>query len=802
MSDDQNIEDVLANLFDGDSGSATDKLIAGKFAFKQLLGLEGQATVILAREISLNRDVVLKIYHATDQPAKTRLLNEGRAIVGIESRHVVKCLGIEENDDSMILVLEHIVGRTLDHELESKKFSTNEILKLFRQLVKGVEAVHERGLLHLDLKPGNVVVDQDRQCKLIDFGLTHQTETGQSSSAGTPAFMAPEVADSNSPKHVDERTDIFGLGAVLYYMLTKKPPFEGESAESCKRRSRQAEIIPVGEIQPDVPAKVARLCMKCLSRLPHDRFASTKDLANELDANLPRVKRRSKAPLIAAIALGLLVAVFAAIYFRGDVPDKSVAGDASFLELVADKKWDLAKEKLSGLLGKEDRIALAKQQSLEKIMALDPEQQNELCLALMQLNSIKNKLDREGANPSTFPPSDRVEAQRISEVIDRVLVDGIFVLKKNDLMFDVERSNDNSRIDRVADTKDLIAGYSKLLGEYSPDVLRVKYRLIHIYLHNDNAQQAFASIEKIIGTYTNNMQSYPDESKGTVCLLAAKYAAMTSSFQPERALECLDLAGEIFDQLYVSGDTAHRSLPSEYRFSCAYTIGLGWLKTGQQQLNKNEIKNGLDSCDLAIENLKVARNTTNQVRKLLVDTRIAVAHGLFCEHSKEAQQVNVESHKAFAKEYMTYVTGGENANFNAYANKLSANSSTKVEIESELATSARLIGEYDLAITLGERSIDSFEQKVGAIPSGNSVAIKTIVAEIANEAILAVPESKRYRDARRKWAVAAHQDALEIELTDELFEYIDYLVELLPELGEQELADQLMARIETSIEQE
>ena len=317
----QDIRSALKYLSSSDE-NATDNdasLVGGKYKVERMIGCEGQATVALATDVKLSRKVVLKIYHQSfSEQDKTRILNEGRALANIESPFVVKCFGAEDLDGNSLLVLEHIEGVTLEkYSIRSEK----EMLHLFRQLTTGLQAVHKNGLLHLDLKPGNAVVTPEHQLKLIDFGLVQDIDNKTSSSSGSPAYMPPEIA---TQEQVDERTDVFGLGAIFYFMLTGRPLYESKTISECLEMARNAKITPVSDLAPNVSKRVAAICEKCLQKNPEDRFPNTQELLRNIDRLIKAKSRRMQ--LVAALVFVCLLAVCAAWswkYLASREPDKN-----------------------------------------------------------------------------------------------------------------------------------------------------------------------------------------------------------------------------------------------------------------------------------------------------------------------------------------------------------------------------------------------------------------------------------------------------------------------------------------------
>ena len=172
----------------------------------------------------------------------------------------------------LALVVEYIPGRSLAAVIGEKPLDFAAVSRIIEQVAEGMGAVHARGLLHRDIKPPNIILGDDSAPKLVDFGLA----TGMASLAldqisGTPGYMAPEQARGESER-IDVHTDIFGLGAVLYELLTGRPPFRGETLAETLAQARRGTIPPLRELNPRVPRPLERIAMKAVATDPDQRF--------------------------------------------------------------------------------------------------------------------------------------------------------------------------------------------------------------------------------------------------------------------------------------------------------------------------------------------------------------------------------------------------------------------------------------------------------------------------------------------------------------------------------------------------
>jgi hypothetical protein len=284
----------------------------GKFRVVRALGHGGQAATLLALDPDLKRHVVLKLYHAARTPEEQEMvLREGQALARVRSPYVAQCYSAEREEGVPFLVMEYIPGRNLAEEHRAHPLSLARALDVVGRLAEGLAAVHACGLLHRDVKPGNVLIGEDGRPRLVDFGLAAplaSAELGQLS--GTPTYMAPEQARGQAER-IDARTDLYGLGAVLYELLTGRPPHQGGTRWDVLETARAGDVESVVKRAPGVPPAVAALCMRCLARDPADRFAS----ADALAAAVHRVSlpARRRWPLWALAGAGVAAAVLAGI---------------------------------------------------------------------------------------------------------------------------------------------------------------------------------------------------------------------------------------------------------------------------------------------------------------------------------------------------------------------------------------------------------------------------------------------------------------------------------------------------------
>ncbi|MBA4066600.1 MAG: hypothetical protein C0501_23425 [Isosphaera sp.] len=253
------------------------------------LGRGGMAVVYLARQTGLNRPVALKVVlaGALATPAdRQRMRREAEAVARLRHPNVVQIHDIGEHAGCLYLSLEYVGGGSLDRKLAVRPLPPDEAVRLVGRLAAAVQTAHAHGIIHRDLKPANVLLDAGGVPKVTDFGLAvRQDEPDRLTAAGqvpgTPSYMAPEQALPR-PEMIGPATDVYGLGCILYECLTGRPPFAAPTALATMWQVAHAEAVPVRRLQPGVPADLETICLKCLEMDPSRRYATARELAEDL----------------------------------------------------------------------------------------------------------------------------------------------------------------------------------------------------------------------------------------------------------------------------------------------------------------------------------------------------------------------------------------------------------------------------------------------------------------------------------------------------------------------------------------
>jgi streptogramin lyase len=307
------------------------------YRIEALLGRGGMSLVYRAHDPRLKRDVALKVLAhevAEDSAFRERFLSESELAAGLEHPNVVPIHDVGEVDGQLFIVMRLVEEGDLRSLLEqAEKLDARRTLALVRQVAEALDAAHERGLVHRDVKPSNVLVDGNRHAYLTDFGLSRRLSDqaigfDAGLSLGTPAYVAPEQIRGNQ---VDGRADQYSLGCLLYECLTGEPPFP--------RSTEAAVLFAHLEEAPPAPRELGSVLPRALAKDPADRFGSCTELVDAVaDALGIRVHRRSPWPLaVAAVGAALIAASSAVFLTRGGPASTGLGGRLLRIDPVSDR---------------------------------------------------------------------------------------------------------------------------------------------------------------------------------------------------------------------------------------------------------------------------------------------------------------------------------------------------------------------------------------------------------------------------------------------------------------------------------
>ncbi len=357
LAADSEAERSLAGMLFGPSARADPLGLTGRsvshFRVLELLGSGGMGVVYSAEDTHLNRPVALKLpfpQFQLDPSAKARFLNEARSAGALDHPSLCSIYEVGETADGMpFLAMALYRGETLKARLTGEpRLTIAAALEIARQIVAGLAAAHRAGVVHRDLKPGNVMLLPEGGVKILDFGLAKvrdQNVTGSGRVLGTAAYMAPEQI-RGSP--VDGRADLWALGVLMYEMLTGRQPFRGEHEISVAHAILHTQPEPPSQLRSDIPAAVEDVVLTLLSKDPGRRYADADALAADIAAiqlgrppsmanrQAARLRRAGRRGAILAAALGLISAGTAlTLWLRGPISGES-RGSVSHILWVDD----------------------------------------------------------------------------------------------------------------------------------------------------------------------------------------------------------------------------------------------------------------------------------------------------------------------------------------------------------------------------------------------------------------------------------------------------------------------------------
>ena len=261
----------------------------GDFELLEEVGRGGMGVIYRARQVSLNRIVALKMILGGQFASKQEVLrfrSEAEAAATLQHPNIVRIYETGEQDGHHYFSMDYVEGRTLADIVRDGPLPAQRAARYALSIAETIHYAHSQGVLHRDLKPSNVIIDGNDQPRVTDFGLAKRvrgdfgvTVTGQV--LGSPNFMPPEQTSAKGGK-VGAWSDVYGIGAILYHLLTGRPPFQAETIEEILLLLRDADPVSPRLMNPSVPRDLETLCLKCLEKEPVRRYANAQALADEL----------------------------------------------------------------------------------------------------------------------------------------------------------------------------------------------------------------------------------------------------------------------------------------------------------------------------------------------------------------------------------------------------------------------------------------------------------------------------------------------------------------------------------------
>jgi serine/threonine protein kinase/tetratricopeptide (TPR) repeat protein len=358
-------------------GLTRGTVFAGRYEIIEELGRGGMGAVYRAEDKKINEEVALKLINpqiSSDRKIIERFRQELKIARKISHRNICRMHDLGEAGGAHFITMEYVAGEDLKSLIKRiGQLPPAKALSIAGQAAEGLAEAHRLGVIHRDLKPGNIMVDREGNAKIMDFGIARSLKTeaitGTGIIIGTPDYMSPEQAEA---KEVDGRSDIYSLGIILYEMVTGRVPFEGETPLSVAMKHKGEKPKDPREWNPQLPPAVSRLILKCLEKEKEKRFQTADELRTEIEAvekgvpgtekEKPKRKpltareitvtfglKKLLLPVLAAVAIVVLGLVVWRFAFKGKAVERSIAV-ITFQNQTGDKSYDYLQAAIPNLL--------------------------------------------------------------------------------------------------------------------------------------------------------------------------------------------------------------------------------------------------------------------------------------------------------------------------------------------------------------------------------------------------------------------------------------------------------------------
>jgi serine/threonine protein kinase len=435
-----------------------------EYEILEQIGCGGMGRVYKARQIGLDRMVALKTIRMgrlSTPDEIQRFQVEARAAAALQHPNIVPVFDVGQFADGRFYSMEYVDGQTLADRMRAQDnlMGAREVAQLLRQVALAVQYAHERGIIHRDLKPGNILLDRNDIPRITDFGLAKEIENDSSLTAtglilGTPSFMAPEQARGENDK-VGPPADVYALGAVLYSLITGRPPFQGANTAETIQQVIHADVVPPHWLNRCVPRDLETISLKCLEKDASKRYASAKDVADELGRfrdNMPIkarpisraerfrrwCQRNPRVALLSSLATILMLVTICVLFFSYvQVSWHQQRDEASFqqaLQTVDDMLTKVSEERLFNVPRlqplRQELLKLARDhyQGFIRERGEEPGLRDSLARAHYRVGQINNLLGKPNASLKELEQAERIQRELIEQHADTAPVERLLAL--------------------------------------------------------------------------------------------------------------------------------------------------------------------------------------------------------------------------------------------------------------------------------------------------------------------------------------------------------------------------------------
>lgn len=268
----------------------------GRYKIIDKLGKGSMGEVYLAHDPHIDRKVALKVLHKDHLSSKeiiNRFIKEAKAIGRLSHPDIVSVYDVGQDKGTIYIAMEYLKGKPLNDVIQSKKLDIPTVVKIGRQVATALDYAHQKGIVHRDIKPSNLMITDNNQIKLTDFGIAHfedaslTLKTRSGDILGTPAYMSPEQI---AGKAVDNRSDLYSLGVILYELLVGQRPFIENNITALFRAIAEHKLVPPKKANSSIPPGLSAIIFKAMGKHPDNRYQSGAELASALSAHLPEAK--------------------------------------------------------------------------------------------------------------------------------------------------------------------------------------------------------------------------------------------------------------------------------------------------------------------------------------------------------------------------------------------------------------------------------------------------------------------------------------------------------------------------------